>query len=186
MNSSMSAKNKIILLSIAWLVVAVIMNLFLFKIMNKKNQAALDDMATDRQNLVLLEKESESFKKAQNDLEKMAEQKIQPADFFSKDITLVNEIKVLEDLNNLFGTEVNFSGVSGVVNPGLAGAGTASGLVFVPYSVSLSGSLAGVIKQIETIENLKFITKINGLNLSSTAEGKVNATLSSGFYVKNK
>lgn len=185
MPQALSAKNKIIILAIIWLILSVVMFTFLFKIMDSKNQTALDDMAKDRQQLVLLQAENRSFKQAQVDLDKIAKQQIQPKDFFSTDITLVKEIQILEDLDGEFNTKVNFSGVSGIVTKGQSRAGTASPMFYVPYSIAVNGFLPDVLNLIEHFENLSFISKVTGFSMTSAGDGKVNANLGSGFYIEN-
>jgi hypothetical protein len=185
MQPKLSAKNKIIILSVAWLVISFIMLSFIFKIMDTKNQAALERMATDRQDLAILQGKSLSFKQAQSDLEKLSKEELQPTDFFSKDINLVKEIQVLEDLDAKFNTKVVFSGVSGVIGKGQLSADTASAMSLVPYTLSVNGSFQDVVKLVESFENLYFISKINGLSLSSSGEGGVNANIGSGFYVES-
>ena len=184
MGRQLSAKNKIMIFSAVWIFVSTLMFLFLFKIMDARNQAALNDMAKNRQDLVTLQGQSLSFKQAQADLDKMAKMDIQPKDFFSKDITLVKEIQVLENLDGKFNTKITFSGVSGVVTEGLQPSDTISPLVYVPYTLQINGSFSDVLKLIQTFENLSFVTKVNQISLTSSGDGKTNAALSSGFYVE--
>ena len=180
MNKNVSAKNKIIVLCAVWVVVASAMFLFFFKILDGKNREILDGMSQDREDLALLQSESDSYKKAQGDLDLMAQETIQPEDFFSKDVTLVNEIRTLESLNNKYGTQVIFSGISGTVGPSSGG----TSLMEVPYNINIVGSLANAVDLIENFENLSFITKANGVSFTSSGDGKVYVNINSNFYIR--
>src|ERR1035437_7954596 len=83
--NKMSAKNKIIILLIAWLLLSGLMLFYLFKILDNQNQQSLAAMDHDRQSLALLVAEDQSFKQAQSDLQKLSWDPFQPADFFSRD-----------------------------------------------------------------------------------------------------
>ncbi len=179
-----SAKNKIIVLLIAWLAVIFVMVSYVFKILDNANNTALDNMSQDRQNLAVVQAEDQSFKQAQSDLKKLAEQPLQPADFFSRDITLVKELEILENLQQKYGVQMDLSGVSGTVN-NLTPAPTKSQIVVAPYGISLTGSLVQVTNFIEALENVSFVTDINGLTIS-LSQNTVAANLSANFYLLNQ
>lgn len=180
MPNKLSAKNKIVILCVIWATLSMSMFFIFFKILDNKNKAALEGMAKDREDLVMLQSESESYKKAQADLDQIKKEEIQPEDFFSKDTTLVKEIQILEGLNNKYGTQVTFSGISGLVGPSSG----STALMEVPYSITIVGSLANGVDLIENFENLSFITKAHGISFTSSGDGKVYINLMSNFYIR--
>ena len=155
---------------------------YIFKILDKSNQKALTDMAEERQNLAVLQTEDQSFKKAQSDLQKIAEKSMSPEDFFSRDITLVKEIETVQAMEQKYGVKMMLSGVAGTIKS-LSPAPTASQIAVVPYNINLNGSLSQVMDFVEALENVSFVSNINGLSLSAGGENKVNANLSANFYL---
>ncbi|MDR3642664.1 MAG: hypothetical protein P4L74_03500 [Candidatus Doudnabacteria bacterium] len=178
----MSAKNKIIILLIVWIMSGALMLGYFFKILDGQNLQTLNDMGQERLTLAVLQAEDQSFKEAQSDLQKLAREPKQPADFFSSDITLVKELVILENMQPKYGVQMTLSGVSGTIN-NLPSAPTASPIVVVPYSISLSGSLGQVVNFLEALENAPFVTDINGLSVSVGGQNSVNLNLAANFYL---
>jgi hypothetical protein len=153
-----------------------------FKIMDGQNQVLLDSMAKDRQSLLVLEAQDQSFKQAQGDLDKMAAQPLQPNNFFSKDINFVIEIQTLENLSQKYGVTMQLGGVSGTVNSAPK-ATTASNIALIPYSIVLSGTLQQCVNFIENLENLSFASPVNAISVSAGTQGQINVSLASDFYL---
>jgi Tfp pilus assembly protein PilO len=108
---------------------------------------------------------------------------VQPEDFFSRDITLVKELEVLEGLKQRFNVQTQIGGISGTVTS--AGkAKTTTPLAVIPYSISVTGPLSDVVDFIETLENLSFITNVNNVSVTAADSGKVNASMSADFYLR--
>jgi hypothetical protein len=178
-----SAKNKIIFLALGWLILSFAMFIFFFKIMDHRNQQTLDSMAEERKALVVLQAESDSYKKAQADLDQLSGMAIQPDNFFSSDINLVNEIKTLEALSQKYNVQMQLSGVSGTINSAPK-ANTVTPIVVVPYSISLNGDLSSAVNFIENLENLSFITNVSSLAINAADKGLVHVSLAANFYLK--
>lgn len=140
-------------------------------------------MAQQRKDLANLKAERESYRLAKEDLEDLAKKSYQPADFFSKDISLVTEIKTLEALGEQMGVIMQLSGVSGTA-AAAAKAKTTTALAVIPYSIYLSGPLDKVVKYIEAVENLSFVTKTEALSINAAENGNVNAVLGASFFIK--
>lgn len=180
--SHLSAKNKIIIICLLWLGVSVLMLGFLFKLQDGSNQAVLDSMAQDRQNLAKLQAEDQSFKQAKADLDKLAAQPLQPQQFFSRDVSLVGEIQTLQNLGQQNKVQMQLNGVNGTINS-LAPAPTKSSIVVVPYSISLSGSLANDMNFITSLEHLSFVTTVTGISVTAGGQGSDNISLGADFYL---
>lgn len=180
---NLSSKNKLILLLLVWLLVSGGMFLYFFPILDNSNQQILNSMATNQKDLALLLSESESYKQAQDDLQKLTTEPLQPDDFFSRDINLVNEIQALEDLATKYNVQMQLSGISGTVNT--AGkAPTITPIVTIPYSIVLNGDLGSVVNFIENLEHLSFVVNLTSFSINASGQGTVTASLSSNFYLR--
>ena len=178
-----SAKNKIVLLLVVWLGLSALTFGYFFKLLDRANQKTLDSMDVQRKEFAQLTAERQSQNQAKWDLETLAKQSIQPENFFSRDITLVNELKILEGLSDRLNLKMQIGGVSGTVNTA-AKAKTITPLVVIPYSISVSGSLQRAVDFVETLENLKFITNVSNISISTADKNTVNVGMTANFYLK--
>jgi hypothetical protein len=178
-----SAKNKIILLLLAWLILSVVMFTYFFKLLDGQNQATLDSMAQERKDLAALQAQDASYKQAQADLQELANKPLQPEDFFTSDISLVNEIQTLENLALKYNLKMQLSGVAGTVNS-LPNAGTVTPIGMVSYGISLSGDFFQVVNFIESLEHLSFITNPTNISIGAADGGNVSASMTANFYLR--
>lgn len=181
----MSVKNKIYLTVILWLALSGAMFLYGFKIFSGSNQAALDQISKEKQQMMVLQNEEDSYRLAQKDVQEMAKKQIQPADFFNQDINLVKEIEELEKLGKDTGVSLSLGGISGTINS-VPKAKAQGQLFVVPYNIAITGTLPQVVGFIETLENMDFITTLNSLSLSSAGNGNVSASMAANFYIRKK
>jgi len=178
-----SAKNKIVALAAVWLAVCLVMLFYFFKILDSGNEAQLIAMAGDRATLAVLQAERDSYNRAQQDLDQMAKESIQPDNFFSSDIAFVKELEILENLSQKLNVQFAISGISGTVATA-AKAPTVTPLVTVPAGISLTGDLNSTMAYVETLENLSFITNVSGININSADKGNVSVNLTASLYLK--
>lgn len=181
--NKLSAKNKIFALLAVWIVLSALMFGYFFNFLDKSNQLALASIAGKNKDLAQLKAERESYKQAQADLDKLDQKAYLPESFFSQDISLVNEIRTLEDLSKKLNVDMRLSGISGTVNTA-AKAKTITPIVIVPYSLGLTGDFFQIVDFVESLENLAFITNVSALSISAADKGLVNANLSALFYLK--
>jgi len=179
----LSAKYKIFVVLATWVVVGLILQLYVYKILDKSNVAMVGKIEQQNREMSVLDAERISFEKAQEDLDILAKKPLQPEELFSKDVTLVNEVKYLENLANIIGVDIALSGLSGTVKSA-SKAKTSGDLIVVPYSMNISGSFSKIVDFIETFENLPFITVLDGMSLTTLGEGEVSANLRANFYLK--
>jgi len=172
------------MLCIVWAVLTAAMFLFFFRILDASNQQTVDSMTSEQANLAALQGQKQNYEEAKADLDKLAQQPIQPDDFFSKDITLVNEIQTLQDWSQKLSVKMTLSGISGTINS-QPKADTTTPLVKIPYAISLVGSLGQVTAYIEVLENLGFVSNVSGLSVSAGDNGTVSASLSANLYLKD-
>jgi hypothetical protein len=178
-----SAKNKIILALAGWIITCAGMLMYGFDILQGGNQQLIFQIEESKKELAALQDEKDSFVQAQKDVEQMKSEKIQPEDFFSKDITLVNELKTLEGLGDSLGVELSVSGISGTAKT--AGkAKTISDIATVPYSIYANGPYRNIVDLVQTLENLPFVSTINAISLSVGDQGSVNLSLGASLYLR--
>ncbi len=178
-----SSKNKIILLVILWLCLSVAMFMYFFNILDVSNRALVIANQQKKKEKAQLAAQFESYKQAQGELLQLSKESFQPENFFSRDITLVNEIKTLEGLSEKYNLTMELSGISGTVNTAPK-AQTVSVLLVIPYSINVKGSLAQVVDFIETLENLSFITNVNNVSVNAADKGSVAASMTADFYLR--
>lgn len=179
----LSAKNKIIIIALAWLTVSFAMLFYFFGMLDVSNQQLVDSMAKDRTDLKNLQAQNQSYLQAKADLQKLQGEPLQPQNFFGQDITLVNELKILEALKQKFGVQAQISGISGTIN-NAAKATTVSPLVKVPYNISVVGDFNSVMGYVESLENLSFITQVTNVSLNAADKGQISLGLGATFYLR--
>ncbi len=179
----MSARGKIIVVAALWVLSAGAMFGLGFGWLNEQNDLQLKKLQDQTRDQQLLLAEQDSFQKAKRDVEEASKAAHQPAELFSKDVTLVNEIKTLEDVTASLHLDFTLSGLSGTVQRAPK-AKTQSELVQLPYTVSVSGSFADVVAFLETLENLPFITQVSAISFSAGSGGKTAASFTASFFVR--
>jgi Tfp pilus assembly protein PilO len=179
------AKNKIMLVLALWVAASFAMVGYFFGILSDANQQTLGEITAQRQEMAQLSAERDSYQLAKQDLTQLQAKALQPEDFFSKDVTLVNEIKTLENLGQKLNVDFNLSGLSGTM-VSAPKAKTQSEIFAVPYSINLLGDFSDIVAFIETMENLDFITTLSTLSISSTVDNKVVANLTANFYLRQQ
>ena len=179
----MSTGTKIYISLSLWLAICATMFFSGFKILDRGNHAALVQISKQKNQMLSLQAEAESYRLAQQDLRDVTQKKYQTSEFFSQDVTLVKEIEILESLGKTRGVNLSLGGISGTINT-VPKAQTKGQLFLVPYSVSVNGPLNNVVDFIETLENLDFITTLNSLNITSAGDGNINASMGAKFYIR--
>ena len=179
----LSAKNKIIIIALAWLVLTALNFGYFFNIMDGKNRAILNALEQQKLARAILRSERESEKQAEKDLQELKAKPYQPENFFSRDITLVNEIETLDNLSKKLNVSMQLSGIAGTVNTEPK-AKTLTDLAAIRYSMTLNGSLPQAMNFIETMENLSFITNIETVSINAADKDSVIANLAPNFYLR--
>ena len=178
----MTYRRKTQVLVLAWLTVIAVLFGYVFSLVDVSNQKILQEIQVQQLKYEQLLAEQKSYLLARQDLDKLATLRFRPDEFFSRDVQLVSEIRMLEELaENL---EVDFNiGLAGEAK-NLAKAPDTSEELIVPYSLQLSGSFAHMIQYLEVMERLPFVTSVKTINFSPAAAGDVNLSLAAQFYIK--
>jgi hypothetical protein len=178
-----SAKNKIYIFALLWVIVSFVVISYGFNIVEKANTNLISSIAVQKNELAQLKAERKNYQLTQQDLAFLGEQPIQPEAFFSKDITLVKEIEALESMASRYSVELVISGVSGTINTAPKYKAAKSDLYAIPYNLSIKGALQDSLNFIENLENLNFLTSVNGLSVSAASGNIVNVGLGAFFYL---
>ena len=177
-----SVKNKLISACLVWVVLCFIMFGFVFPKQQKNSLSIITQLKDLKSQQLVLEAEKNNYLEAKNDLDKLVKAEIAPKDFFSKNITLVSEIKKLENLASELGIKLTLSGISGTLQSATR-AKTVSEIFSIPYTINLEGPLDKTISYIEYLENLEFINSIGQMDISAGDKGVVLVNLSANFYI---
>jgi hypothetical protein len=113
----------------------------------------------------------------------LAKKQYQPEDFFSKDVTLVKELRILEDWADRLGVKIQISGISGTI-ASVPKAKTQTSLAVIQYGISINGEFSQVLNYIQVLENLSFITSISSMNLNNSDRGNVSAGVTASLYLR--
>ncbi len=180
--NNLSAKNKIYLVIAVWFIGCALFFGYFFNILDNSNAGYVTKIADLKKQLQILKAEQQSYRQAQSDLDAVKALAYQPEDFFSKDLTLVNEIKTLEALGNKTNVKYELSGLSGTINT-VQKANTNGPIYIIPITFSVSGAFQDVLGFIESLENLPFIINVSTLSVSAASQGGVAASMTSSLYI---
>lgn len=171
------------MLAIAWVVLSASMFLYFFNFLDASNQQIVSSMQQQKKDLASLQDQEKSFELAKADLDKLAAEPMQPDDFFSKDITLVNEIQILEGWNQKLNVSMQLSGLSGTIGTATK-ADTITPIAQIPYTISIKGSISQVTAFLQVLENLSFVTDVTNITVSAADKNDVSSSLSAFFYLR--
>lgn len=177
-----SYKYRIYALIVCWIAAVGILFGYFFGLLNTRNAAKVEELVVKKKELLELQAEQKSFQLGKADLENLEKKEIKPENFFSKDTSLVKEIQSLENLAASNKVKLNL-GISGT-STSLTKAKTTSELLVVPYSMQVEGTYSDVVRFMQGLEFLTFITHARVLSIQATTNGSVSATLSMMFYIK--
>ncbi len=181
--NSLTAKNKIYALAAVWLVLVVGMVMYGFPILDRSNEALVTKHNDQQKRLASLEAEVASYNQAQSELDKVTKQKYLPDQLFSRDISLVKELRTLEDMGLEHGVNVIIGGLGGTVKNAQK-AKTQSELYIIPYSITVTGNFDNSIQFLQHMENLRFITTINSVSVSALSGNEVSFNMNASFYLQ--
>jgi Tfp pilus assembly protein PilO len=176
-------RNKFIITIVSVLFILAVIFGYVFGIFQNKNEELLAAVTAANQTYEQIDAEQRSFAAGKRDMEELSHKTYQPDSFFSTDTKLVKEIKTLEELATAskIGLTLQVSGTAAAA----AKVPATSGTVFsIPYTMTLSGSFAGITAFMAATERLPFITHIKAVTLAAEDENKVRAVLTTVFFIK--
>ena len=185
--TGMKFKNNTAKISVTlavWAVLTAGMFVYGFKIVENTNAQSQAKLSALNSELALLQAERDSFNNAKKDLDALNKKDMQPEDFFSKDITLVNEIRFFENLAEKVGITMTLSGPSGTAKSAPKAKSLSGDIVTVSLNIGINGPFPKVIEFAEAMENLPFATQTTGLTLGALSGNEVSATFVGNFYFR--
>lgn len=185
--SGLNLKNNTAKISLAlavWAVLTAGMFTYGFKIVESTNAEAQTKLGGLNSELAVLQAERDSFNNAKKDLDALSKKDLQPENFFSKDVTLVNEIRFFESLAERVGIKMILSGPSGTAKSAPKAKSLSGDIVNVSLNINITGSFVKIIEFAEAMENLPFATQTSGLTLGTLSGNEVSATFVGNFYFR--
>lgn len=179
----MSFLYRIYIISAAVGIICLILFFYGFGIMDSYNESVATRVAAKNKEYQELVQEQHSYEQNQKDLKDLAAKPLQPDNFFSQDVRLVKEIKTLEGAADQFDVTLELK-VAGTVNQGLPVKGTTSGIVSIPYTMSVTGTFSNVVMFLDKIEHLSFVTHVGALTVNAADKGAVKATIAATFFLQ--
>ncbi|MCL5009049.1 MAG: hypothetical protein M1400_01775 [Patescibacteria group bacterium] len=167
-----------------WVVLVAAMFVYGFKIVESSNTEAQAKLSSLSGEMEALKAERDSFNNAKKDLDTLSQKDLQPDNFFSQDVTLVNEVKFFENLSNKLGVKMNLSGPSGTVKSAPLAKSASGVIIYVPYNISIAGTFDQVVEFAQVLEHLPFATQTLGFSMGSISGNQVNATFVGNFYLR--
>ncbi len=176
-------KTKIIIVIVGFIIFAVLMFTFGYKILGDKNQTLADGAAEQHKQLEVLQREQRSFEQGKKDLANLKDSAYPPEDLFSSDTKVVKEIQQMEDAAQRYGLEMKLS-VTGTQKTALRVPNTASELYTVPYTLTLDGNFGNAIQFMQAAEHMPFVTHTQNISVKVGDKNKTTTLISSEFFIK--
>lgn len=130
-----------------------------------------------------LRAQAASLETMKKDIDALKQQQVQPSDFFSTDLHLVNEIKQLE-------TDASKSNVkTSIVIPGSADKaevlkGSTAGLLVIPYTLKVTGDFPSLVTFLSYMQNNFFISPVTGINITADQDKSLNTSVFASFFIR--
>lgn len=142
----------------------------------------LSAILEQKKTVVELRQEQANIEQAKKDLSELSTKAHVPEEFFSKDITLVDDIRLLEKRANDLGVDLTLT-VSGTLNTAVKSK-SASELYVVPFSVQLKGVFGNVVAYMDFLEHFGTLFTVRNVSLLGSTGDNVTANLVGNFYLR--
>lgn len=183
MNNKLSAKYKIYIAVAGFFVVSGLFFGYLYSILQKSSETiALRIFEKDKE-YKSLQSEQLSYEAGKKDLAELEELPTKPADLFSQDVRLVKEIKTLEDLAKGSSLTMTFS-ISGTAAEAKKAPKSIANIYFVPYVMNVTGSYQNIVRFMEQVEYVPFVTHFQEVSMTALEGGEVRGSFVGNFFIK--
>ncbi len=180
-------KTKIIVLIISFGLFAILMYFFGYGIMAKKNQVVADSLTQQNVELEVLQREQKSFEQGKKDLSILEASQYPPDELFSSDTKVVKEIWQLEQAAQRYGLDLQIT-VAGTIKEAKPVDAAGSGLIAVPYSLSVRGTFENIMLYMQLAEHMPFVTHSKNLSITVSededGDDEAKAIFTSEFFIK--
>lgn len=175
-------QSKLAVSSVVFGLVALAAFMFVFPFQQRQVDAGLSKLLETKKTVLELRQEQKNMLLAKQDIDEVKSKNLQPEDFFSRDTTLVSEIRNLESLASKLSVSISLS-VSGTVNSGVK-VSESKALLGIPYNLTLTGQYSDVARFLESMENSANLISVRSVSLGASGKGEVSAGLTGAFYIK--
>ncbi len=155
---------------------------YVFPYLGDKHANQLAAMLDQKKTVVEMRQEQKNIELAKQDLQDLAKKEKAPEDFFSQDISLVNDLSQVESAARRFGLEFTFS-VTGTAQTA-AKAKTASDLYSIPFTMQLRGKFSGAVSFLDWLEHFPNTFTAKSASLAAASGDSINVTLIGNFYLR--
>lgn len=166
-----------------FLIISGFLSGYFFKLIDRSSNVIAESIQKKSVELKGLEAEQRSYEAGKKDLEKLKSLTMRPEDLFSRDTRLVKEIQTFELLANQNNLQVTLS-ISGSAADAQKLAKSTSNIFVIPYTMSVVGKYSEVIKFLDEMEHVPFVTHITNLQINTVTENNIRATLAGNFFIK--
>ena len=126
---------------------------------------------------------AKGVERMQQDLATMRKGEVQPEEFFTSDIKLVNEIKHIESIALETNNAIIFN-ISGTADKAAAVKGASSALFEIPYTITLEGNQQTVQNFVSRLEKSYFVSPVNAVSYLVDNNGVLVARVVANFYIQ--
>lgn len=147
-----------------------------------KLDSSLSGIMEQKKEVVELRQEQRNLELAKKDLAELASKHVLPEDFFSKDVTLVNNLGVLESKARELGVLLTVS-ISGTV-ASAPKAKTPTELYMVPFTMQLEGDFANVVAYMDWLEHAGTLFVIRSVTAAGSQKDTIVINLLGTVYLR--
>lgn len=173
---------RIIGSAIAFCILLGLIVLYGFPWLSSLQAGKLSAILEQKKTVVELGQEKTNIEQAKKDLTELRSKARIPEEFFSKDITLVDDIRLLEMRANDSGVDLTLT-VSGTLSTAVKAKNT-SELFVVPFSVQLKGAFGNVVAYMDFLEHFGTLFTVRNVSIIGAAGDDVTANLVGNFYLR--
>ena len=174
---------KIIIIASALAVFLLAMFLYGFGVMAGRNESIKNTLAQKNIELEILKREQQSFEQGLKDLAELEKASYPPEGLFSNDIHLVSQIQQLEAEAKIYGLAMTIA-ISGSTETAIKLKNTKNELFSIPYTVTLQGGFDDTLKFIQAMEQLPFVTHVNGISVKTSSTEDPTTIIKADFFIK--
>jgi hypothetical protein len=177
-----SYKRKVYFSLLILLALAVALFGYIYGLVDLTNQSIADEATARQVQYITMQSEQQSYEAGKRDLAVLSEKPYQPSAFFSRDTSLVKEIRTLEMLANQL--QINFGlQIAGNVTSAPKIKDTIGEIRAIPSTMVLEGSFENVTQFLDSMEQLHFVIQVKAITITATEGNRIKAVANSIFYL---
>ena len=176
-------KYKIIILLAVIILFLIGMFVMGFQVMALRNGTLTGELSQQSLELEILKREQQSVQQGLKDLATLEKSSYPPGGLFSNETNLVYQIQKMESAAELYNIKLSM-GISGSSKTAVKAKGVKGELYIIPYIATVNGEFTDIMRFIQAMEHITFITHTNTVTLDTNVETGTTAKFNSEFYIK--